>query len=282
MLQGRSVTSPGTCIGNKAYTSDLARAMQGAATIALTSSLWLLNPGFSFSVEKDANADMLSLAPSGQSSMLSGGSLASCSTKASCVSTSALSAPQAYMPPWLFSPLKQSQAYRCVVVVEVKLPLYTGTTWDRWDQYRMWAFKLIHGNWANADYPDFTIFSFRELTNALGDLNATIIQADEQMGFIVAQIPYSGMKLDYRTVDFATFLIISVLSKNTVLIMKRNKWMNNKLFYRWERHRWSPISLQRWADGALQVSGKVWALECLLDTHVSTFMLLACLPCNMI
>ena len=40
------------------------------------------------------------------------GSLASCRPDASCVSTSALSAPRSYMPPWLFAPILQSQAYR--------------------------------------------------------------------------------------------------------------------------------------------------------------------------
>jgi hypothetical protein len=39
-------------------------------------------------------------------------SLAGCSAKSSCVSTSALNAPSAFMPPWIYAPLPTSVAYK--------------------------------------------------------------------------------------------------------------------------------------------------------------------------
>ena len=102
-------------------------SVQGAA-IMLSTALCLSHPALPSAEAAAAGQKDLSAAasmqrpltvseashhsPSGSEGIYLGGSLASCSATASCVSTSALNAPQSYMPPWLFSPMKQSLAHR--------------------------------------------------------------------------------------------------------------------------------------------------------------------------
>ena len=88
-----------------------------AVTVALTAAPTAWAVALSGAAREDA-ASMESPARQQDSSGSRGnggifqGSLASCRPDASCVSTSALSAPRSYMPPWLFAPILQSQAYR--------------------------------------------------------------------------------------------------------------------------------------------------------------------------
>mmetsp|Transcript_32648 Transcript_32648/g.72115 ORF Transcript_32648/g.72115 Transcript_32648/m.72115 type:complete len:216 (+) Transcript_32648:195-842(+) len=67
-------------------------------------------------------------------------SVPGCSPDSSCVSTSSIMSPRSFMPPWIFGPLPQEEAYR-------------------------------------------------QLMLELGRLEAVIIEADEQAGFVAAEVP---------------------------------------------------------------------------------------------
>lgn len=96
-------------------------AIRAVCTLSLTASFLLsdsvLSIGGNGTIASAASMP-ISVVPN-DSQAFQRGFIRGCSAKSSCVSTSALSSPQSYMPPWLFAPITQSQAYRCELSVAV-------------------------------------------------------------------------------------------------------------------------------------------------------------------
>ena len=92
-------------------------------------------------------------------------SLPGCSAASSCVSTSALNAPSAFLAPWVYEPTPRQNALRCSV----------GRAHSR---------KVVAGP------PPVSLPVLRELVEELESRGARIVKQDEETGQVVAEIRY--------------------------------------------------------------------------------------------